>query len=79
MPIEAATVIPQYFDNQFPACLTIVWVLILLLFFLGSQMIVTYLSEESERANVIARLGFSYGIGMVVGPTLGGFITSNFE
>ena len=42
-------------------------------------MIVTYLSEESERANVLARLGFSYGIGMVVGPTLGGFITSNFE
>merc|ERR550519_2702790 len=45
----------------------------------GSQMIVTYLSEESERANVLARLGFSYGIGMVVGPTLGGFITSNFD
>jgi len=45
----------------------------------GSQMIVTYLSEESERANVLARLGFSYGIGMVVGPTLGGFITSNFS
>ncbi len=45
----------------------------------GSQMIVTYLSEESERANVLARLGFSYGIGMVVGPTLGGYITSNFR
>ena len=42
-------------------------------------MIVTYLSEESERANVLSRLGFSYGIGMVAGPTIGGFITSNFE
>ena len=42
-------------------------------------MIVTYLSEESERANVLARLGFSYGIGMVVGPTLGGYITTNFR
>lgn len=45
----------------------------------GSQMIVTYLSEESERANVLSRLGFSYGIGMVAGPTIGGFITSNFD
>ena len=45
----------------------------------GSQMIVTYLSEESERAKVLARLGFSYGMGMVVGPTLGGYITSHFE
>ena len=42
-------------------------------------MIVTYLSEESERANVLARLGFSYGIGMVVGPILGGYITSYFN
>ena len=42
-------------------------------------MIVTYLSEESERANVLARLGFSYGIGMVFGPILGGYITSYFN
>ena len=40
-------------------------------------MIVTYLSEDCDRANVLARLGFSYGVGMVVGPSLGGFITSN--
>lgn len=46
--------------------------------FLGSQMVVTYLSEESDRANVLARLGVSYGIGMVVGPSLGGFVTSKF-
>ena len=46
--------------------------------FLGSQMVVTYLSEESDRANVLARLGVSYGIGMVVGPSLGGYVTSNF-
>ena len=42
-------------------------------------MIVTYLSEESDRANVLARLGVSYGVGMVVGPSLGGFVTSNFS
>ena len=41
-------------------------------------MVVTYLSEESDRANVLARLGVSYGIGMVVGPSLGGYVTSNF-
>ena len=46
--------------------------------FLGSQMVVTYLSEESDRANVLSRLGVSYGIGMVVGPSLGGYVTSNF-
>lgn len=45
----------------------------------GSQMLVTYLSEESERANVLSRLGFSYGIGMIVGPTLGGYVTSQFK
>ena len=41
-------------------------------------MIVTYLSEESDRAKVLSRLGFSYGIGMVVGPSLGGFVTKSF-
>ena len=46
--------------------------------FKGSQMVVTYLSEESDRANVLSRLGVSYGIGMVVGPSLGGFVTSKF-
>ena len=28
-----------------------------------------------ERASAIGRLGVSYGIGMVLGPLLGGFIT----
>jgi OCT family organic cation transporter-like MFS transporter 18 len=42
-------------------------------------MIVTYLSEESDRAKVLSRLGFSYGIGMVVGPSLGGFIATYFD
>lgn len=44
----------------------------------GSQMIVTSFSSESERASGLARLGFSYGIGMVAGPTLGGFIGKFF-
>ncbi len=45
----------------------------------GSQMIATALSEEADRAKVLARLGFSYGIGMVVGPSVGGFVTKSFE
>ena len=44
----------------------------------GSQMIITGTSSEDDRASALARLGFSYGIGMVVGPTLGGFVTTNF-
>merc|ERR1711872_1139661 len=44
----------------------------------GSQMVVTTLSGEKERAAALARLGFSYGVGMVIGPTLGGLVTSNF-
>lgn len=44
----------------------------------GSQMLVTHLTNESERATALSRLGFSYGIGMVVGPTLGGHISKHF-
>merc|ERR1711936_962662 len=35
----------------------------------GSQMIITGTSSETDRATALARLGFSYGVGMVVGPT----------
>ena len=42
-------------------------------------MIATYLSGEKDRAVALSRLGFSYGIGMVVGPTAGGFISKHFE
>jgi len=41
----------------------------------GSQMIITYFSTESNRASALSRLGFSYGLGMVVGPTVGGYVT----
>jgi len=43
----------------------------------GSQMIITGTSSETERATALARLGFSYGVGMVVGPTLGGLVTTH--
>jgi len=44
----------------------------------GSQMVVTALSSDKDRAASLARLGFSYGIGMVVGPTIGGHVTTHF-
>jgi len=44
----------------------------------GSQMVVTALSSDKDRAAALARLGFSYGIGMVIGPTIGGLVTTNF-
>eukprot|EP00095_Tigriopus_kingsejongensis_P007254 maker-scaffold286_size222086-snap-gene-0.18 protein:Tk07254 transcript:maker-scaffold286_size222086-snap-gene-0.18-mRNA-1 annotation:"solute carrier family 22 member 18" len=44
----------------------------------GSQMIVTYFSDHESRATALSRLGFSYGIGMVLGPTLGGYVSKYF-
>eukprot|EP00088_Acartia_fossae_P053124 TRINITY_DN602_c2_g1_i2.p1 TRINITY_DN602_c2_g1~~TRINITY_DN602_c2_g1_i2.p1 ORF type:complete len:451 (+),score=52.78 TRINITY_DN602_c2_g1_i2:27-1379(+) len=44
----------------------------------GSQMIATTLSDQENRAQALARLGFSYGLGMVVGPSLGGLITKHY-
>ncbi len=41
-------------------------------------MIMTTASDESGRAAALSRLGFSYGIGMVVGPTLGGHVNKHF-
>ena len=41
-------------------------------------MVVTFLSDEERRASSLALLGFSYGMGMVVGPTLGGVVTEHF-
>ena len=38
-------------------------------------MVIAYLVQDRERTSSLAKLGFSYGIGMVLGPTLGGFVT----
>eukprot|EP00096_Caligus_rogercresseyi_P013377 TRINITY_DN6036_c0_g1_i1.p1 TRINITY_DN6036_c0_g1~~TRINITY_DN6036_c0_g1_i1.p1 ORF type:complete len:471 (+),score=77.89 TRINITY_DN6036_c0_g1_i1:161-1573(+) len=39
----------------------------------GSQMIITFLSTENDRATLLSRSGFSFGIGMALGPPLGGY------
>ena len=44
----------------------------------GSQMMATHMSDGADRAVVLSRLEFSYGLGMVVGPTLGGQVSKYF-
>ena len=51
--------------------------LVLACFFAGGQMVVTDVSEHSSRADALGKLGISYGIGMVVGPFVGGLLTKN--
>ena len=37
-------------------------------------MVVTDMAEKSKRADSLGKLGISYGVGMVVGPFIGGII-----
>ena len=39
-------------------------------------MVMTDVSGSTHRADALGKLGVSYGVGMVVGPTLGGYVTS---
>ena len=39
-------------------------------------MVMTDVSGSTERADALGKLGVSYGVGMVVGPTVGGYVTS---
>lgn len=39
-------------------------------------MVMTDVSDSTERANAIGKLGVSYGMGMVVGPIVGGYVTT---
>ena len=44
----------------------------------GSQMNITRSSSDAGRTKDLAQIGFSYGIGMILGPPLGEYITDNF-
>jgi OCT family organic cation transporter-like MFS transporter 18 len=39
-------------------------------------MVMTDVSDNTDRADALGRLGVSYGVGMVVGPILGGYVTT---
>ncbi|KAK6187074.1 hypothetical protein SNE40_006322 [Patella caerulea] len=45
----------------------------------GGQMIVTDLGDSHQRADAMGKLGLSYGVGMVVGPLIGGIIIKTFS
>ena len=40
-------------------------------------MIVTDIGEVHQRADALGKLGMSYGVGMVIGPLLGGLVTKH--
>ena len=42
-------------------------------------MVMTDVSDFKERATTLGWLGVSYGVGMVVGPVMGGFVTTSFS
>ncbi|XP_052763678.1 solute carrier family 22 member 18-like isoform X2 [Mya arenaria] len=44
----------------------------------GGQMIVTDICDSGKRADALGKLGISYGVGMIIGPAIGGIITTNF-
>jgi len=42
------------------------------------QMIITDITVPSSRADALGKLGISFGIGMIIGPFLGGQVTQHF-
>ncbi|XP_067902184.1 solute carrier family 22 member 18 isoform X2 [Heterodontus francisci] len=44
----------------------------------AAQMVVTDLSSESERAGALGKLGLSYGMGIIIGSSAGGFLIGRF-
>ena len=42
-------------------------------------MVMTDVSSSSQRADALGKLSVSYGVGMVVGPSLGGYITTYYS
>lgn len=42
-------------------------------------MVMTDVSDFKERATTLGWLGVSYGLGMIVGPVMGGFVTTSFS
>ena len=41
-------------------------------------MVVTDMTDSTQRADALGKLGVSYGIGMVVGPIVGGIVNTKF-
>ncbi|XP_063145423.1 solute carrier family 22 member 18 [Candoia aspera] len=44
----------------------------------GAQMVITDLTTPAERADALGKLGLCFGIGVILGSSLGGILTTNF-
>nr|XP_056706703.1 solute carrier family 22 member 18 [Euleptes europaea] len=44
----------------------------------GAQMVITDLTTPAERADALGKLGLCFGIGMILGSSLGGSLTTKF-
>ncbi|KAM4618037.1 solute carrier family 22 member 18 [Discoglossus pictus] len=44
----------------------------------GAQMIVTDLTNEKERAGALGKLGLCFGLGIIIGSSLGGYLATRF-
>ncbi|XP_025089801.1 solute carrier family 22 member 18-like isoform X2 [Pomacea canaliculata] len=42
------------------------------------QMLVTSVNERNKRAEALGQLGVSFGVGMIVGPLIGGWLTESY-
>lgn len=69
--LSVAATIPVLFLSRLPS--------VLMHCMQGAQMVITDVTTKEDRASGIGKLGISYGIGMVIGPLLGGFITDHFN
>lgn len=41
----------------------------------GAQMVITDLTDPKLRSDKLGKLGLAYGVGMVIGPVVGGWCT----
>eukprot|EP00794_Sanderia_malayensis_P011987 gene11987-13225_t len=69
--LATATSVPMLFISRFPS--------VAMHSMQGSQMVITDITANEFRAASLGKLGISYGLGMIVGPFLGGIITSNYN
>ncbi|XP_063800225.1 solute carrier family 22 member 18 [Pseudophryne corroboree] len=44
----------------------------------GAQMVVTDLTTDQERAGALGKLGLCFGLGIIIGSSLGGFLATKF-
>ncbi|XP_077177650.1 solute carrier family 67 member A1 [Paroedura picta] len=44
----------------------------------GAQMVITDLTTPTEHADALGKLGLCFGLGMILGPSLGGSLTTHF-